>query len=372
MYVSAPGRFNLIGEHTDYNLGWVMPGAIDKRLHFVMGENPNPDEVRVWAANLQEGVVVPLEAIQPSQVVAWDNYLRAVMLEWKAAGYPLRGFCAVFGGDIPIGAGLSSSAALCCGLILGLAALHRLDVPRLRVALMAQAVEHRIGLQCGLMDQYAVLFGRAGHLLQLDCRTLSFGYVPLRMEEHALLLLDSKVKHALAADSGYNERRQSCERIAAQVAQQYPQVQSLRDVTPVMLESMRTLVAPEDYRRANYIIQENERVLKTVELLQRGDWSALGSLLLEAHLGLRYAYKVTCPETDFIADTAMQLPGVLGVRQVGGGFGGCVLVLLLRTCIHEVVTQLTASYRNHTGLHLEVYPIKTANGAEAVGIAHEV
>lgn len=368
VYVSAPGRFNLIGEHTDYNLGWVMPGAIGKRLYFVLGENANSEEARMWAADLQQEAVVSLATIQPSQVVAWDNYLQAVLLEWQAAGYPLFGFCAVFGGDIPVGAGLSSSAALCCGLIIGLAALQGLDIPRSRVALMAQAAEHRIGLQCGLMDQYAVLFGRAGYLLQMDCQTLSYEYAPLRMEEHALLLLDSKVKHALAADSGYNERRQSCERMVAQATRQYPEVKSLRNITPDMLESIRALADPGDYRRAEYVLQENERVLKTAELLRRSDWPALGALLWEAHLGLRHAYEVTCPETDFIADTAMRMPGVLGVRQVGGGFGGCVLALLLHTHIHEVVPQLTASYYNHTGLHLEVYPVETANGVEAVSI----
>ncbi len=368
VYVSAPGRFNLIGEHTDYNLGWVMPGAIDKRLHFVLGENSNPDEARVWAADLLEETVVSLGAIRPSQTVTWGNYLQMVLLEWQAAGYPLRGFCGVFCGDIPVGAGLSSSAALCCGLMLGLAALHGLDIPRPQVALMAQAAEHRIGLQCGLMDQYAVLFGRAGYLLQLDCRNLSYDYVPLNTKAYALTLLDSKVKHALAADSGYNERRQSCERIATQIAQQYSQVKSLRDATPAMLEAVRPQVDAVDYRRAKYVLQENERVLKTAELLRRSDWPALGALLWEAHLGLRHAYEVTCPETDFIANAAMQTPGVLGVRQVGGGFGGCVLMLVHRIHADKAVAQIMASYLEHTGLHLEAYPVETADGVEVVGV----
>ena len=360
--ISAPGRFNLIGEHTDYNLGLVMPGAIDKCLYFALGDSLSAGEVRLYAIDFEEEAAFSLQGFEVGNEVSWGNYVKAVIAELLAAGYDPGSLCGVFGGDIPVGAGLSSSAALCCGLIFGISEMRGWSIPRKQIALMAQAAEHRIGLNCGLMDQYASLFGKAGHLLRLDCKTLDFEHIPLHLQNHALFLFDSRIKHALAADSGYNERRSSCERVAAHIAQFQPGIESLRDIDAATLEAHRDALDPTDYRRAAFVLHENERVLRSAEALQHDDITELARLLNEAQKGLREEYEVTAPETDLLADLALSTPGVLGARQVGGGFGGCVLVLVEGREAEPASASIAAQYEAKTGLKPSVYPIRTGEG----------
>ncbi len=361
LLVRAPGRINLIGEHTDYNLGWVMPGSIDKCLWLALGVNSDPENCRAIALDLNETARFPIGETAADDH-SWTAYLKAIVLELQERDYPVRGFCGVFGGDIPVGAGLSSSAALCCGLVSGLAELFQFKIERREIALIAQAAEHRIGLNCGLMDQYAVLFGKKEQLLLLDCKTLDFQYVPLQTGDYALVLLNSGVKHALAAGSGYNERRLSCEKVVAQINLQYPEVQSLRDVDRRMLAAARAALNPTDYRRAAYVLAENERVLRTVEALRAQDLVALGQLLYQAHEGLRTEYEVTVPELDLLVDLARQEPGILGARMVGGGFGGCTLNLVKTSEKASILERIADHYFKKTGILPERIEVRVDDG----------
>ena len=362
LLVQAPGRINLIGEHTDYNLGWVLPGAIDKSLWFALGLHPDPRQYQMIAADLGESHAFRAAAAFAPERAGWPEYVQAVVWVLEQEGYPLKGLRGVFGGDIPMGAGLSSSAALCCGLIFGISALLGLDIPRPDIARLAQAAEHRIGLQCGLMDQYAVLFGQQGHLICLDCKTLAFERFPLQLNEYTLVLINSRIKHELAAGSGYNVRRQSCERVVAQLQQANPGIGSLRDVDAPLLAAYRDRLDPVDYRRAAYVLAENQRVLHSVAALQQNDLRELGRILFEAHEGMRTEYEITVPELDLLVDLARAEPAVLGARQVGGGFGGCTLNLIRRADKEAVLERMTGAYAQHTGIRPDIIEVHTRDG----------
>lgn len=360
--VRAPGRFNLIGEHTDYNLGWVMPGAIDRYIFMALGKGACAEEVEVFAADLQEKIKFRISEVGDVHGNAWQHYVRAVVAVLQGAGFSIPGFRVAFGGNIPIGAGLSSSAALCCGLISALSAWQGWEIPLPRVATLAQSAEHLVGLQCGLMDQYAVLFGKAGHLLHLDCRSLEFQYLNVDWGKGSLLLFDSGVKHALAAESGYNDRRASCERVVAMLRKRWPDVNSLRDIHSEMLSTLTESIHPADFRRASYVLEENHRVGLAVKAIQAGDTASLGQLLWDSHQGLRYGYEVTCPETDLLADLAMAHPGVWGARQVGGGFGGCVLIFADSEQKDNIISTLSEKYSQKTQIFPTAYSFKVSNG----------
>ena len=363
LLVRAPGRINLIGEHTDYNMGWVLPGAIDKCLWFALGPSPDNAACQVLALDIDEQASFKLgESTQNNS--SWTNYMKAILLELQERGYPVRGFCGVFGGNIPLGSGLSSSAALCCGLLSGLAALFHFKMDRREIARIAQAAEHRIGLNCGLMDQYAVLFGQKEQLLLLDCQTLDFQYVPLQTGDYSLVLLNSCIKHALAAGSGYNERRQSCEQVVAHIRQQHPDVESLRDVTGAMLEAARPVLDPTDYRRAAYVLTENDRVLQSVEALQHQNLIGLGQILYAAHDGMRDEYEITVPELDILVDLTRQEPGILGARMVGGGFGGCTLNLVKTSEKEAILERISGAYLEKTGIHPEQIEVRVEHGVQ--------
>ncbi|MBL7775619.1 MAG: galactokinase [Saprospiraceae bacterium] len=359
--VRAPGRFNLIGEHTDYNLGWVLPGAIDKCLWLALAP---ADRCDIQALDTGER-----QAFHPGEPAApgspgWTAYFTAVVQELRERGHPVGAFCGVFGGDIPVGAGLSSSAALCCGLIGALAVLFQFPVERREIARIAQAAEHRIGLNCGPMDQYAVLFGKKDRLILLDCQALDFQYVPLHTGDYALVLLHSGVHHALAAGSGYNDRRASCERVVGFLQKENPALKSLRDLSPTLLQSRRAELDPVDYRRAAYVLAENERVLRIAAALNDGNLIELGRLLYEAHDGLRYAYEVTVPEIDLLVDLARAETAVLGARMVGGGFGGCTLNLVHRAEKTAVVERISAAYFEKTGLRPQPIEVAASEGLQ--------
>ena len=364
MLVRAPGRINLIGEHTDYNEGWVLPAAIDKYLWFAMGLSDEPDIFHVLATDAGEQLILRRQDDIAPAGSSWQDYVKAILLELNKRGYPVKAIRAVFGGDIPMGAGLSSSAALCCGLIYGISLLHDFQIKRMEIALIAQAAEHRVGLNCGLMDQYAVLFGEHDKVLCLDCKTLDFQRFPLELGVYSLVLINSNIKHELAAGSGYNDRRQSCERVVSAVRQKYPEVRSLRDVSAPVLESFRTHLSEVDYRRAAYVLAENERVLKTVEALQRNDLREVGRILYRAHEGMRTEYEITVPELDLLVDLAKAERGVAGARMVGGGFGGCTINLIETAEKEAALGRITGIYRQKTGIRPDVIEVSTGDGVQ--------
>ncbi|MCC6462315.1 MAG: galactokinase [Saprospiraceae bacterium] len=368
LLVQAPGRINLIGEHTDYNLGWVLPGAIDKSLWFALGLHPDPNQFQMLAADLGESHGFPAGVPFVPERAGWAEYVQAVVWVLEQEGYPVKGLQGVFGGDIPMGAGLSSSAALCCGFIFGIAALQGLDIPRPEIARLAQAAEHRIGLNCGLMDQYAVLFGQRDHLICLDCKTLAFERFPLQLTGYTLVLINSRIKHELAAGSGYNERRQSCERVVARLQAEHPALGSLRDVEPSLLSAYQDRLDPLDYRRAAYVLAENQRVLHTVAALQQNDLREVGRTLFEAHEGMRTEYEITVPELDLLVELAHAEPGVLGARQVGGGFGGCTLNLIRSAEKDAILARMTGAYAQHTGIQPEIIEVHTHDGVQVVDL----
>ena len=365
MLVRAPGRINLIGEHTDYNEGWVMPAAIDKCLWFALGRSDDPDTFHLLAANAGEELIFRRQDDIAPSGASWQDYVKAILLELDKRGYPAKAIRAVFGGDIPVGAGLSSSAALCCGLIYGISLLHDFRIERPEIALIAQAAEHRVGLNCGLMDQYAVLFGEHGKVLCLDCKTLDFQRFPLDLGGYSLALINSGIKHELAAGSGYNDRRLSCERVVSVVRQKHPQVRSLRDIGAPLLESFRSRLDPVDYRRAAYVPAENERVLQTVEALRRNDLREVGRILYRSHEGMRTEYEITIPELDLLVDLAKAEKGVAGARMVGGGFGGCTLNIIETAEKEGALGRITGIYRQKTGIRPEIIEVRIGDGVRA-------
>lgn len=363
--VQAPGRINLIGEHTDYNHGLVLPAAIDCHIHFAIGRNQkDPDSVNVFSGDFDNLATFSLKKGIDKECPGWLHYLQAVTVELKENGFSVSGFNCAFGGNIPIGAGLSSSAALTCGLITALAHLFDWSLPKEKIALIAQAAEHRVGIKCGLMDQYAVLFGEEGKVIQLDCRDLKVDYFPCKLGEHCLLLFNTKVQHQLA-DTAYNDRRASCERVLAAIQKEYPVVETLRDVNQNLLKNTSGL-DPLDVQRVNFVLAENERVRKTTEALKQGRLRLVGNLLYESHQGLSKAYEVSCPELDVLVAFAKKEPAILGARMMGGGFGGCTINLVKTNELEKVKTKILAAYQQTTGIIGEAYSVNIGNGVRVL------
>lgn len=362
--VRAPGRINLIGEHTDYTDGYVMPAAIDRAMHLALG--PSEDGTcTLRADDLDEELQFTRgDGELPQQ--PWARYIAGVMDGLGLLKDPGPGFRLVFGGDIPLGAGLSSSAALCAGLALGLNALYAQDRNRLALARIAQTAEHRYaGVQCGIMDQVAVLMGRRDHLLLLDCRRLSHQEIPADLGEYSLLLCDSGIKHALA-DSAYNQRRAECEAGLAALRARYPELLLLREAKDYMLTAIAGKVEPAVLRRIRYVAHENRRVQQMAMALQAGEIETAGALLFASHEGLQYEFEVSCPELDFLVDVAHGFHGVAGARMMGGGFGGCMLALVRTDELPQFQNLLSVRYQGEFGLSPRFYPVSISDGAEVM------
>jgi galactokinase len=316
---------NLIGEHTDYNQGFVLPAAVDRGV--TMALKPRSDRrYALYALDLDRQLEGELSELSP-HAERWPNYLLGVLDQLQKAGCALGGFEIVYGGDLPIGAGMSSSAALECGLAFALNEMFELRLDRLTLAKLSQAAEHTfVGVHCGIMDQMASLMSRKDHLMMLDCQDLSCRFVPFESPVK-IFLCDTQVGRALA-ESGYNERRGQCEAAAALLRKYKPSIQSLRDVSLDLLDAHCAEFEPVVYRRGRYVIQENNRVLAAYRALERKDLKAFGDLMNQSHDGLSRAYEVSCRELDVLAEAAMILPGVLGARMMGAGFGGCTINLV--------------------------------------------
>jgi len=325
LILRSPGRVNLIGEHTDYNEGFVLPAAVDRGV--TMALRPRSDRTFVLRAlDLDKRLEGQIDALAPHPD-RWPNYLLGVMDQLRKARFKLGGFELVYGGDLPMGAGMSSSAALECGLAFGLNELFKLGLNRQRLAQIGQAAEHTfVGVKCGIMDQMASMLSRKDQLMRLDCRDLSVNYVPMRGDVK-IFLCDTQVERALA-ESGYNERRASCEAGVAILQKHDPAIRSLRDVQLDFLYAHRDEFDGVTFRRCRYVVEENLRVIAACEALEDGDLGEFGQLMNLSHYGLSQAYQVSCPELDVLADAASKLPGVLGSRMMGAGFGGCTINLV--------------------------------------------
>ena len=323
--VRSPGRVNLIGEHTDYNHGFVLPAAVDRGVTLAAKARSDRRYV-LHALDLDRRLEGDLSELAPHPE-RWPNYLLGVLDQLQKAGYSHGGFELVYGGDLPIGAGMSSSAALECGLAFTLNELYHLGLDRPTMAKLSQAAEHTfVGVKCGIMDQMASLLSRKDHVMMLDCQDLSCRFVPFRSPVR-IFLCDTQVERALA-ESGYNQRRSQCEAGVALLQKYAPDVHSLRDVSLELLDAHRTEFEPIVYRRCRYVIEENLRVIAACDALEKENLPAFGRLMNQSHQGLSQAYQVSCPELVVLAEAAAALPGVLGARMMGAGFGGCTINLV--------------------------------------------
>ena len=367
LLVRAPGRVNLIGEHTDYNQGFVLPAAIDREIVFAVGLNGGP-RIRLVAHDLREEAELPNSASISPGPTPWANYLLGVAAQLQARGHAVPGFDCVFGGNVPLGAGLSSSAAVECGLAFALNELLHLHLDRLTLARVAQLAEHTYaGVLCGLMDQFASLHGRAGQVVRLDCRSLDYEYFPFDTQACRIVLCNSGVKHRLAS-SEYNLRRQECERGVAVLQAHYPAVASLRDATLAQLDARRAALGDVVYRRCAYVVRENTRVVDACRHLEVGDLVAFGQEMYASHAGLRDDYEVSCVELDVLVEAARVAPGVFGARMMGGGFGGCTINLVAPDEVDEFIASVSAAYRERFGMTLETCQTTIVGGVGAVAV----
>ncbi len=357
----APGRINLIGEHTDYNDGFVLPAAIDKEVIFALLPN-NKDIFRLYSYDMNEKVEIKINDIKP-QEKSWANYLLGVADQIQQAGHQLQGIDCVFGGNIPIGAGLSSSAAIECGFGTGLNHLFKYNIDNFTMAKLAQKAEHIYAkVNCGIMDQFASMFGQNNHVMKLDCRTLEHTPYELDMSDFKIVLCDTNVKHSLAG-SEYNQRRHECEK-GIEVMKKYDNsITALRDVSLEMLNTHKNELNETVYKRCEYVINENIRVNKACEALENNNFEKFGELMYQSHEGLRDNYEVSCKELDILADIAKEHPAVLGARMMGGGFGGCTINLVKEAQMQNFIDKAKSLYKEKTNNNAEIYIVDIESGA---------
>lgn len=358
---TSPGRINLIGEHTDYNEGFVFPGAVDKGMIAEIKLNET-ERVRAYAIDLKDYVEFGLnEEDVPS--ASWARYIFGVCREMIKRGVEVHGFDTAFSGDVPLGAGMSSSAALESTYAFALNELFgesKLD--KFELARVGQATEHNYcGVKCGIMDQFASIFGQKDHLIRLDCRSMEYKYFPFSPQGYRLVLVDSVVKHELAS-SAYNQRRESCERVVEVVKKHQPEVNSLRDVTHHQLELIKPEVNEEDYKRAEYVVDEIQRVLDVCDALEAADYETVGQKMYETHEGMSKLYEVSCEELDFLNDLAKDC-GVTGSRVMGGGFGGCTLNLVKDELYTLFIEKAKIDFLAKFGKEPKIYNVVIGDGA---------
>ncbi|WP_343533869.1 galactokinase [Pedobacter sp.] len=364
MLVKSPGRINIIGEHTDYNGGLVMPAAINKAVYVAISKRDD-EQIQLYAESYQEKYVGNINAVSKSEK-SWANYILGVVHGLLKLGHTLSGFNLYIYGDVPLGAGLSSSAAIECATAYALSELHGLAIPKMDLALIAQKAEHEFaGVNCGIMDQFASVFGQKDYAMMLDCESLKHEYIPLKLEGYKLVLFNTNVKHSLS-ESAYNKRRAQCEQGVAWVKAHHPEVEYLRDVSPEMLSEYVLPKDAEVYTKCNYVVAEIARVKKAAVALKDGRLAELGKLMLETHEGLSKAYEVSCKELDFLVEQVKEVEEVLGARMMGGGFGGCTINIVKDEAIDELTAKLTQLYHEEFGLNLSTYVVETGNGSEIV------
>ena len=363
---ASPGRINLIGEHTDYNGGFVFPGAVDKGMMCEIRPN-GTDTIQAYSIDLKDRVEFKVDDPNGPRA-SWARYIYGVVQEMRKLGVDVKGFNTAFAGDVPLGAGMSSSAALesCFAYAINdLFADNRIS--KCDLVLVGQATEHNYcGVNCGIMDQFASVFGKAGCLMRLDCRSREFEYFPFMPEGYKLVLLDSVVKHELAG-SPYNDRRNSCENVVKHIAAKHPEgtFETLRDCTWEQLEEVKAEVGEEDYRRAKFVLGEKDRVIAVCEALNEGDYETVGQKMYETHEGLSKDYEVSCEELDFLNDIAKE-NGVTGSRIMGGGFGGCTINLVKANIYNKFIADAKAKFAAKYGHEPKVYDVVIGDGSRKI------
>ena len=361
----SPGRINLIGEHVDYNDGFVMPAAIDKGICYAVALN-NTELLNFYSIDFQESLTVSLEQVK--KMDSWKNYVLSVVNEFLLKGYKIKGFDCVFGGNISDGAGMSSSAAVEGGLALAINELNNLGISPIDLALLCQRAEHNYpGVNCGIMDQFANMMGKESHVILLDCKTLDYKYFPLNLEGYDIILINTKVHHSLAA-SEYNKRRSECEE-GLKVIAAHSGIKSFRDIkSPADLEAYRGIMRKEVYNRCLFVIEEIARTQKASALLAANDLLGFGKLMYEAHEGLSTLYEVSCKELDFLVNQAHTNHHVIGSRMMGGGFGGCTINIIKSENEEAFILEATKAYAKAFNRNAEVYKVKIVAGTHRLDV----
>ena len=360
LMVFSPGRINLIGEHTDYNDGFVFPAAINKGIALAI-QKSDANTSKVYALDKEEMHELNLNNIQPLEEGGWQNYILGVVAEIEKIGITVTNFNCVFAGNIPGGAGMSSSAALENSVVFGLNELFSLELSKEQMILISQKAEHNFaGVKCGIMDQYASMFGEKKSALLLDCRTIKSESNQIDFKKYKLLLINTNVKHDLS-ESAYNNRREVCEKVAKML-----NVAALRDVSEKDLEALKGKISDEDYQKALYVIQENNRVALFAKAIKNDRVETLGALLYRSHKGLSEMYKVSCAELDFLVNQTKENKNILGARMMGGGFGGCTINLILKTAIESFKKEISKNFKKEFGKDCSIYQVKLSQGTHLV------
>ena len=362
--VKSPGRVNLIGEHTDYNDGFVLPAAVDVAIYFACKLNKS-NTFRLYSFDLDDSYETPVDKIDKCNK-HWANYLLGVIAQFTKAGKDIQGFDCVFGGDIPMGAGMSSSAALETGLAFAINYMEDLGFETIDLVKFSQKAEHEYaGVQCGIMDQFASMHGKINRVIKLDCRSLDYSYYPLDMSEQILVLVNTGVKHSLAS-SAYNQRRQECEAGVALLQKHQPEIRSLRDVSLAFIQAYQNEFDPLIYKRCTYVIEENLRLENACKALDEQDFVSFGKQMFGSHEGLKYKYEVSCKELDHLVDLAKSINGVLGARMMGGGFGGCTINLVKKDAVKIFEETIKANYKTPDGLEPHIIKVSIEEGTHLV------
>lgn len=357
--VLSPGRINIIGEHIDYNDGYVLPAAIDKIICFTFEKN-NSNTANIQAIDLNESVVIDVTKEEVVSDVVWTNYLRGVLFQLKLKGYKIGGFNCAFSSNIPIGSGLSSSAALECGFLFGINEMFNLGIKSIDMALMGQSAEHWVGINCGIMDQFSSVMGLENKVIKIDCRTLDYTYHDADFVDYSLILFDSNVTHSLFT-SEYNNRRIECNEGLSIIKENYPEIESFRDCDVDHLTNLKSKMSDNVFRRSLYVIKEIKRVIQACAALDKGDIKTLGKLMFETHDGLSKDYEVSCAELDYLVDLAKAEEDVIGSRLMGGGFGGCTITLVKKGSENAIKEKFTKLYADQFNIELKIYDVKISN-----------
>ncbi|MBN1117516.1 MAG: galactokinase [Bacteroidales bacterium] len=364
LLVCAPGRINIIGEHTDYNMGFVLPAAIDKHIVFGVAAN-NSYKHRFFAYDLKDSSEINIDTIEKTDK-QWVNYLLGVIAQIQKENKIVKGVDCVVGGNIPLGAGLSSSAALETGFAFALNEIFGFNFSKEQLVKMSQIAEHEYaGVKCGIMDQFASVFGKKDHVIRLDCRSLEYKHFPLKLDDYDIFLCDTRVKHTLAS-SEYNTRREECETGVAILKKHKPEVESLRDVDMELLQEHKGDFNPTVYKRCKFVVEEIGRLTEACDELEKGNVKRVGELMYQTHAGLRDDYEVSCKELDILVDIAERSGVVIGSRVMGGGFGGCTINIVHKSDESKFIDLATAEYKGKTGIDLFIYKVSIQDGTHII------
>ncbi|MFI8378557.1 galactokinase [Leeuwenhoekiella sp. NPDC079379] len=363
--INSPGRVNLIGEHTDYNNGFVMPTAIDKTIQFHLKKNGSESSCSISSLNYDTTYNFDLNTTNLKDA-EWTHYIIGVVEEIKNLGKTLAGFDCLMLSNLPMGAGISSSAALECGLAMGINELFNLKLTKLEIVKLSQLAEHNyVGTKCGIMDQFASVMSEENHVIKLDCESLEYEMLPFAIEPYKLLLLNTNVSHSLAT-SEYNTRREECEKGVALLQKWLPQINSLRNVSLEQLKKYKSEFDPTIYGRCEYVVEENLRVTQAATALENNDLNTFGKLMYASHEGLKNKYEVSCKELDFLTEFSKDNESILGCRMMGGGFGGCTINLIHQDAIDTYIESAKKAYFKKFNLNLTAFTAMPSNGGERV------